>query len=275
MSQRSVPIYQIDAFTANLFRGNPAAVCPLDEWLPDDVLQSIAAENNLSETAFFVPEGGDYRLRWFTPRYEVPLCGHATLATAYVLFHEMGYRGESIGFNTLSGRLEVRKEDLLLTLDFPLIPIREYTEPPDDLIAGIGLKPVDFFVTETDKNYYCVLPSENDVRNLRPDHSALERLHPYGVVVTAPGIEYDCVSRYFLPSYGIPEDPVTGSMHCALAPYWSQKKGFPAIRAFQASPRGGELFCTVRGDRVLISGFAVKYMEGNIHIPSEMKNGIV
>jgi len=260
----SHPIYQIDAFTQEVFKGNPAAVCPLESWPADSWLQAVAAENNLSETAFFVRKDDIFHLRWFTPRHEVDLCGHATLAAAFVIFTELGYRRTLIHFETRSGPLGVTQRDGLITMDFPVLGAEEDVKPPDPLLQGLGVKPESVYRVDDDPNWIAVFNSEDSIRRLSPDMSLLARLHPYGVVVTAPGSESDCVSRYFAPSYGIPEDPVTGSIHCALAPYWAERLGKTKIQARQSSERGGSLCCELKGNRVMISGHAVKYMEGAI-----------
>lgn len=259
-------IFQIDAFASEVFRGNPAAVCPLAAWPPDALLQSIASENNLPETAFFVPEGQRFRLRWFTPTQEVALCGHATLAAAYALFHLLGQRDSVVRFESMSGPLSVQADGDLLTLDLPRVEVEPVPTPPPDLLAGLGVEPNGVFRAIRDPNYYAILSNEDEVRRLRPDLDALSRLHPYGTVVSAPGVDYDMVSRYFAPSYGIPEDPVTGSIHCALAPYWGSLLGRSLLRAHQASQRGGDLRCEVRDDRVHVSGTAHLYLEGTIHV---------
>jgi len=263
---KKVQIFQIDAFADTVFRGNPAAVCPLESWLDDSVLQAIAAENNLSETAFFVGRDGRYQLRWFTPRCEVDLCGHATLASAFVLFNELGLTGERVQFDTVSGPLWVVRDGRYLTMDFPSLPLLPCSNPPAALVEGLGAEPAEVFSVETDKNYYAVLENEAAVRSIRPDLAMVESLHPYGVAVTAAGKDVDCVSRYFAPGYGIAEDPVTGSIHCALAPYWGARLNKTRIVARQLSERGGELICENRGGRVHLSGRAVKYLEGAIFI---------
>lgn len=267
-TDNTLPIYQVDAFTDEVFRGNPAAVCPLDEWLPDETLQSIAAENNLSETAFLVAEGEGWRLRWFTPREEVPLCGHATLASAFVLFRDHPEQQE-LRFATASGELRVRRAEDGFTLDFPVVPARVRDDPPAELLEGLGVTPVEILASEDDPNWIAVLESETDVIAVRPRLDVLERLHPYGVVVTAPGVAADFVSRYFAPSFGIPEDPVTGSIHCALAPYWAGRLGHTRLRARQLSARGGALTCELSADRVLLTGQAVLYLEGEITLGRE------
>lgn len=257
-----IPLYQVDAFTSKVFGGNPAAVCPLESWLPDDVMQSIAAENNLSETAFFVPEGDGYRLRWFTPTVEVDLCGHATLATAHVLFRHLRYRGATIRFVTQSGFLEVSKAGKLLSMNFPARPPLP-VEVPKLLLRGLRATPLAVFKS---RDYMAVFPHEEDIRNMQPDFAALIELHSLGVIVTAPGKDVDFVSRFFAPEAGIPEDPVTGSAHSTLIPYWSQRLGKKSLHALQVSRRGGELWCEDRGERVSIAGQAVTYAVGAIRL---------
>lgn len=257
-----IPLYQIDAFTGRVFAGNPAAVCPLDSWCDDALLQSIAMENNLSETAFFVAEGEGYRIRWFTPASEVDLCGHATLASAHVLFFLLGCSGDRIRFQSRSGELNVRRAGGLLELDFPSqVPVP--CEVPDNLTEGLGRLPVEVLLSE---DYFATYSSEEDILALEPDMTLLKRLGARGVIATAPGKEADFVSRFFAPKLGIDEDPVTGSAHCALTPYWSRRLGKRELSARQLSRRGGELFCTDRGERVSIAGRAVQYMEGYIDV---------
>jgi PhzF family phenazine biosynthesis protein len=259
-------LYQIDAFASGVFRGNPAAVCPLEAWLPDDLLQKIASENNLPETAFFIAAGGAFELRWFTPTQEVALCGHATLAAAFALFRLLGHQDPVVHFESKSGPISVRSAGEMLTLDFPRVAMEPVAEPPEQLLAGLGVEPASVLKANSDPNYYAIFTSEQAVRKLRPDLEALARLHPFGTVISAKGDRYDIVSRYFAPSYGIPEDPVTGSIHCALAPYWGARLGRSVLRAHQASARGGDLRCEVQGDRVLVSGTAHLYLEGTIHV---------
>ncbi len=257
-----IPIYQIDAFTSRVFSGNPAAVCPLEGWLEDSLLQAIAQENNLSETAFFIPRGEGYHIRWFTPVAEVDLCGHATLASAFVVFTHLEPSGVEVSFDSRSGRLTVTRDDDLLTMDFPsLSPIP--CEAPDVLIKGLGKEPVEVLRSE---DYVGVFSAEDDIRDLRPDFEMLKELDLRGVAVTAKGKSVDFVTRFFAPKYGINEDPVTGSVHCSLTPYWAGKLGKRDLRAHQVSKRGGELFCRDCGDRVAISGQAVAFMEGSITI---------
>ena len=257
-----LPLFQIDAFTSAIFGGNPAAVCPLDTWLSDGQMQAIAAENNLSETAFFVREDDHYALRWFTPVVEVDLCGHATLASAFVIFEELAPDLDVVAFETRSGRLLVQRDGGRLTLDFPSHEAIPY-EAPDTLLKGLHQAPSEVLLSH---NYLVVYDTEAEVRALQPDMVLLSQLAPYGVIATAVGDEVDFVSRYFVPSAGIPEDPVTGSAHCTLTPYWAKHLGKTHFHAWQVSARGGELWCELRDDRVLISGHAVKYLEGSIRI---------
>ncbi|HEX7070071.1 MAG TPA: PhzF family phenazine biosynthesis protein [Rhodothermales bacterium] len=259
-------LFQIDAFTSRVFGGNPAAVCPLDAWIDADLMQRISQENNLSETAFFTGRDGAYDLRWFTPTTEVNLCGHATLASAYVLFRELGERSNRIRFESRSGPLYAEREGEMVALDFPAYEGAPVDVVPDDLLLGLGEEPEEVFHTPDAKNIYAVFASESIVRGLKPRFDVLARLHPNGIVVTAPGDSADCASRYFAPSYGIDEDPVTGSAHCGLAPYWSKRLGRLGIHAHQVSARGGELFCEVQRDRVRISGHAVRYLTGTIEV---------
>ena len=257
-----LPIYQIDAFADKPFQGNPAAVCPLDDWLPDETLQSIAEENNLAETAFFVEEEGIYRLRWFTPTKEVDLCGHATLAAAHVLFEGECRDRTEIAFESKSGLLRVLREEDYLILDFP-IQRGTRCEPPESLIKGLGAEPRECYRAE---DYLAVFDTSSDVAALSPDFRALAELDLRGVIVTAPGESEDFVSRFFAPKFGIDEDPVTGSAHCTLAPYWAGKLGKNVLTATQVSKRIGRLICKVSEDRVFISGRTVAYMEGQIEI---------
>ena len=255
-----LPLYQIDAFTGRVFGGNPAAVCPLKEWLDDGVLQAIAQENNLSETAFFVPIEHGYHIRWFTPVAEVDLCGHATLASAYVLFNIMDSSLSRVSFRSRSGILTVSKESDLLAMDFPSQPPRP-CDAPADLLEGLGIKPLQVLCSE---DFLVVFSNEGEIRALEPDMAKLKSLPLRGVIVTARGGEADFVSRFFAPKYGISEDPVTGSAHCALTPYWAKELNKTPLKAHQVSKRGGELFCSDHGKRVLIAGRAVKYLEGTI-----------
>ncbi|HEX7081647.1 MAG TPA: PhzF family phenazine biosynthesis protein [Gammaproteobacteria bacterium] len=259
-------LYQVDAFTSRRFAGNPAAVVPLDEWLDDGLLQAIAAENNLSETAFFVPGDPAYRLRWFTPTVEVQLCGHATLASAFVLFTELEPGRTEVRFDTASGELGVsRLDDGRLELLFPAWRL-ERVAPPDALVEGLGVEPIEVLATPGRDYLFAVLESEAAVAALAPDLHALAALHPAGVAATAPSDRADIVCRYFAPSHGVGEDPGTGSIQCGLVPYWSARLGKPAIRTLQLSRRGAELFGELRGDRTAISGQVVKYLEGWIEV---------
>lgn len=258
--------YQVDAFTDRVFGGNPAAVVPLPDWLDDARLQAMAEENNLSETAFLVRMGEGFDLRWFTPTVEVPLCGHATLAAAWVVFFRLGFSGTRLRFRTASGVLEATRSDQDgITLSLPRL-VADPAEPPDGLLEGLGQAPSQVLVTTEDPNYYAVYDREEQVRELSPRLAALERLHPYGVAVSAPGNGADFVSRYFAPGYGIPEDPVTGSIHCALTPYWAERLGRSRLRASQLSRRGGSLQCEDTGERILLSGHVAPYLEGQLTI---------
>ncbi len=257
-----LPIYQIDAFAEKPFEGNPAAVVPLEHWLPDTTMQSIAEENNLAETAFFVPTKSGFHIRWFTPSKEVKLCGHATLASAFVLFDVVGVQSSSIAFDSLSGPLGVTKTDGLLTLDFPAQqPVK--CAIPQELVAGLGMSPVECYRNE---DYIAVFASEDDVSSITPNHASLEQLDLRGVIATAPSSTYDFVLRFFALNFGISEDPVTGSAQTQLTPYWAEKLGKSQLRSKQISARSGKLISELRGDRVLISGSAVMYMEGTIKI---------
>lgn len=256
-----LPLYHIDAFASQVFNGNPAAVVPLDKWLDDALLQNIAAENNLSETAFFVRRSDDYDLRWFTPTLEIDLCGHATLASAWVLYHERGYKNEAVKFQTRSGPLMVSRRRDLLVLDFPARPPRK-VKAPTGLALALGAEPVKVLAA---RDYLCVFDSERQVRELKPDFAALARLDRM-VIVTAKSRDVDFVSRFFAPGHGVNEDPVTGSSHCTLVPYWAEQTGKHKLHALQVSARGGELFCELSKDRVLMAGRAVKYLEGSLEV---------
>jgi PhzF family phenazine biosynthesis protein len=259
-----IPLYQIDAFAEGKFTGNPAAVCPLQSWLPDDVMQSIAGENNLSETAFFVPEGEGYRLRWFTPTTEVDLCGHATLASGFIVFRVLKPRESRVTFQTQqAGPLTVARDGELLALDFPARPAAPcaMSEP---LVAALGRRPAALLAA---RDYLAVYDSADDILALSPDFAALAALDRFAVIVTAPGTgETDFVSRFFAPARGVDEDPVTGSSHCTLIPYWAERLGKHRLRARQLSRRGGALSCALEGNRVTIAGRAVLYLEGTITI---------
>ena len=259
----NIPIYQVDAFASRPFAGNPAAVCPLDTWLPDELMQSIAAENNLSETAFFVREGPGYSIRWFTPAAEVDLCGHATLASAWVLFNCLDFEGDEVCFSSKSGPLHVSRDGDQLVLDFPAQPPRPCTTPPG-VVEAFGAEPVECL------EYVDLLVIFDDpeiVLNAKPEMHLLARLDFRGIIISAPSGKYDFISRFFGPAVGVPEDPVTGSAHTKLTPYWAAKLGKQQMRARQVSARGGDLLCTLQGDRVLIAGHAVLFLSGTIELP--------
>lgn len=258
------PIYYVDAFTSRRFAGNPAAVTPLPRFLPDEILQAIAAENNLSETAFLVPENGEYRLRWFTPLVEVPLCGHATLASAAVVMEHIEPGREKVVFHSLSGPLTVKTQGAGYMMDFPARP-SEPIPVPLELTSALCAVPTEVLVN--DFNYMAVLENESAVRSLAPDLLQVARIGRPGVIVTAasPGT-YDFVSRYFAPAKGIPEDPVTGAAHCMLAPYWAKRLGKNELHAFQASRRGGEITCCIKKNRVKLQGNCVFYLQGEVEI---------
>ncbi|MEO8028236.1 MAG: PhzF family phenazine biosynthesis protein [Bryobacteraceae bacterium] len=259
-----IPLYQIDAFSNKPFRGNPAAICPLTSWLPDETMQSIAAENNLAETAFFVPEGplGRFGLRWFTPAVEVDLCGHATLAAAHLILDYLQPGLPQVWFDSKSGELTVKKVNGKLTLDFPSRPPAECTFDPS-LLTALGGKPEKVLGA---RDYLVVYESEDDVRALKPNMQALMEIDRFAVIVTAPGRDADFVSRFFAPAKGVAEDPVTGSAHCTLIPYWAERLGKNKLHALQVSQRGGELWCELHGDRVWMSGHAVRVIEGHFFL---------
>ena len=254
--------YQIDAFSDRLFHGNPAAVMPLEQWLEDGLMQAIAAENNLSETAFFIPFEEGYQLRWFTPNSEVDLCGHATLAAAYVLFHELAYSGETICFHTRSGELTVVNHGSRMEMSFPA-QLPKSCDVPQALLDGLAIEPLAVLAAE---DYLVVMESEQQLTELSPDFTKLMQLDRRGVIVSALSEQGDIVSRFFAPKYGINEDPVTGSAHCQLVPYWSEQTGKSAFHCRQLSSRGGELWCQLEVDRVIIAGSAVKFSEGALNI---------
>ncbi len=258
-----LPLYQISAFTSDVFAGNPAAVCPLPTWLEDASLQAIAAQNNQSETAFFVKRGDAFELRWFTPLLEIELCGHATLASAFVILTELEPSASAVAFDTASGRLVVKRDGDLLVLDFPARPPQP-CEVPGALLEALDTEPTAVLCSD---DYFVVFDSEDAVRVVAPDMDLFSRLPLRAVCVTAPGGDVDFVSRFFAPKAGIPEDPVTGSSHCTLAPYWASRLSTTRLRARQVSKRGGELYCEVAGDRVFIAGHAVKYFDGTISLP--------
>ncbi|MEX2617742.1 MAG: PhzF family phenazine biosynthesis protein [Alphaproteobacteria bacterium] len=259
-------VYQLDAFTLgpeHPFSGNPAAVCLLQSWLDDGVMQAIAAENNLSETAFCVATDAAHELRWFTPRVEVPLCGHATMATAWVVFHKTTHFGDTVTFRTKSGPLTVIRSGERLSMDFPALRTRQHTVP-DALARALGAVPMGCRRGDTD--YVAIFESEDEIRGLKPDFAAIGALDRPGLIVTAPGRDCDFVSRYFAPAKGVNEDPVTGRAHCVLAPYWSERLARPVLDARQLSPRGGAVGCTVAGDRIILTGQVTPFLEGVIRL---------
>lgn len=261
----TIDIYQIDAFTSNVFGGNPAAVCPLKEWLPDEVLLNIAKENNLAETAFFIHIAkNEFHLRWFTPEIEMDLCGHATLATAFVIFYCQDYTIDEVVFNSRSGKLIVKKVDNLLEMNFPSRPALP-SQLPDIISKAISMQPKEIYKA---RDYLLYFNSEKDIRDLKVNASILSdiNLDPGGIIVTAKGKKSDFVSRFFTPGAAVFEDPVTGSAHCTLVPFWAAKLNKPDLYALQLSERKGELFCRLDNDRVFIKGGAVKYLEGKIEI---------
>lgn len=265
-----IPIYQVDAFTARPFGGNPAAVCPLDAWLTEETMQAIAAENNLSETAFFVREDPGWRIRWFTPTTEVNLCGHATLASADVYFRHIDPEAESVIFNSRSGPLTVSRHADLLRLDFPIQEPAPVAAPAM-LGRALGSDPLEVLAAD---DWLVRLDNEETVRALEPDMNLLRQLERRGVIVTAEGTDCDFVSRFFAPKQGIDEDPVTGSAHTKLVPFWADRLGSEKLHARQLSKRGGELFCERRGERVFISGRAVPYLKGTITVHHEGRSHV-
>jgi len=256
-------IYQVDAFAENVFTGNPAAVIPLKNWLSDEILQNIAMENNLSETAYFIPAESGFHIRWFTPATEVNLCGHATLAAAHVLFQHLNYQGKEILFKSKSGVLKVKRENERIVLDFPTSEVNK-TEPPAKIEKAFGIKPQKWFKGREDLMF--VFKNQKEIENLKPDFSFLKTLEMRGIIATAPSKEYDFVSRFFAPREGIDEDPVTGSAHTMLIPYWAERLEKIELIARQISKRGGILHCKHRGERVEIGGKAVTYLAGEIYI---------
>ncbi len=260
-----LPIYQVDAFTSAVFAGNPAAVCPLERWLPEATMQAIAAENNLAETAFFVPRAGapsDYDLRWFTPTVEIDLCGHATLASGHVVFTKLEPGRDDVTFHTRSCPLTVCRHGPPLAIDSRSRPPKRVEANPA-LAEALGAAPLEVWST---RDLMAVFADEESVRQITPSFDRILSLGVHAIIVTAPGREADFVSRFFAPSEGVPEDPVTGSAHCTLIPYWSRRLGKTSLRARQVSPRGGELECEDRGERVRIAGRAVQYLEGTIEV---------
>lgn len=256
-------IYQVDAFTDQLFGGNPAAICPLEAWLPTETMQKIALENNLSETAFIVPEKDGYYIRWFTPAIEVDLCGHATLAAAHALYAEMNYQGAAIKFYSKSGLLTVQKSTDLYTMNFPT-DVLQKVEIPEEIVNGLDKMPLELFKGKDD--YLAIFDTQKTIENFSPNFSQLAKLPARGVITSAKGDNVDFVSRCFFPAAGIDEDPVTGSAHTTMAPYWSKVLNKNKLSALQLSARGGVLQCEHLGNRVNISGNAVTYLRGEIFI---------
>lgn len=255
-------IWQVDAFAPRRFGGNPAAVVPLERWLPADVMQAIAAENNLPETAFIVREGPEFGIRWFTPGMEVPLCGHATLASGWVVLNRLEPVRESVTFHSKSGPLIVKRDRDKLSLDLPAIAVQS-TADLASMSRALGRQPNELF---RGFQWLAVYPNEDEIRNLKPDYAGIVALGVHGVIVTAPGNDCDFVSRFFAPEAGVPEDPVTGSAHSRLVPFWAQRLNKQKMFARQVSPRGGELWCELRGDRVILGGHVVLYLEGTIEV---------
>lgn len=260
-----IPIYQVDAFTDQVFGGNPAAICPLESWLPTETMQKIAMENSVAETAFFIPLDHGFHIRWFTPEFEMDLCGHATLAAAHVLIRHLDYKNPVIKFQSNSGELSVTGNNGLLTLDFPT-RMPKPAEAPQIILEGIKEKPLEVLKA---RDYVLVYEDEDMIRRISPNVGLLNQINidPGGIIVTAPGKDADFVSRFFTPQASIFEDPVTGSAHCSLIPFWAERLGKNELTALQISPRVGKLFCNNAGERVLMSGNAITYLEGFITIP--------
>ncbi len=258
-----IAIFQVDAFTNELFRGNPAAVCPLDEWLTDGMLQNIAGENNLPETAFFVKEKEGFHIRWFSPVSEVSLCGHATLAASAVIFRKLGYKESYIKFSSRSGELTVKRDADSYILNFPADPPVSI-DKDEKLAEALGIDPVEYFKCSED--ILLVYQNEGEISSITPDYGKIKMLTQRGVIITAPGTQTDFVSRFFAPALGINEDPATGSTHTALAPYWSKRLNKEKLTAMQLSPRGGRFNCTNKGDRIEISGRVAFYLQGIIEV---------
>ncbi|MBK8310315.1 MAG: PhzF family phenazine biosynthesis protein [Chitinophagaceae bacterium] len=256
-------IYQIDSFADKLFAGNPAAVIPLDKWIDDSLMQQLAMENNLAETAFFVPKGNDFEIRWFTPALEINLCGHATLASAFVLFNFLEYKSNTVTFHSKSGPLVVTRNGDLLNMDFPSWKPELITEYPSELLASLGNPEITGVYSN--REYLVELMNEQEVRRCTPDFSLMKKVDKM-VIITAPGKEVDFVSRFFAPTAGIDEDPVTGSAHSQLIPFWSNKLGKDIMQAKQLSKRGGDVYCELKGERVMMGGKCVFYMKGEIEI---------
>src|SRR4051794_22371890 len=260
----SYTMYQVDAFTNKLFGGNPAAVIPLQSWLDDMLMQQIAAENNLAETVFFVPKGDGFHIRWFTPELEIDLCGHATLASAFILYEYLGYSKEQLLFYSKSGELVITRDEDKFQLNFPSRMPVSVSDYPEQLLNGLGVKePLGVYKS---RDYVVELATEHDVLSVNIDVSLLNQIDVIGIIVTAPGKDCDFVSRFFAPNCGIPEDPVTGSAHSSLIPFWAERLGKHQLHARQLSKRGGELWCKNLGDRVTMSGNCVFYLKGEINV---------
>lgn len=257
-------IYQVDAFANKLFGGNPAAVIPLDKWIDDSLMQQVAEENNLAETVFFVPKQDGFHIRWFTPELEIDLCGHATLAAAFVLFELLEYKNDTITFYSQSGLLKVYRDGAYIALDFPSWKPERVSDYPEELMKGLGI--TEHLGVYKKRDYIVELETQKDVLAIKPDISLLNKIDVIGIIVTAPGTNSDFVSRFFAPNCGVPEDPVTGSAHSQLIPFWAEKLGKDKMHAFQLSKRGGELWCEQNDDRVIMKGKAVFYMKGEIDL---------
>ena len=264
---KQLKLYQVDAFANALFRGNPAAVCPLEQWLSDDLMQSIASENNLSETAFFVRTGEHYDIRWFTPSTEVSLCGHATLASAFVIFNHLNHPAPYIMFQSKSGELRVTQQNQTLQLDFPALSYKK-TELPQAIIYHLGVTPQEVYQSEFD--LLCIFEDEDAIKNAKPDLQALAKLNHRGFIFTSLSKKSDIYSRCFYPGCDVPEDPVTGSAHCVIVPYWCHRLSKTTIHAIQGLKRQGELWCEIKNGRVLLSGLCHLYLEGTIHLGEEI-----
>lgn len=254
--------YVVDAFTDKVFSGNPAAVCVLDKPLSDELMQKITTENNLSETAFALNDGDGYKLRWFTPGGEIDLCGHATLATAYTIFRFYDKEAQSLSFSTLSGILTVKRNGKLLEMDFPAYKLAP-TAVTDEIVDALGVRPAAAFMG---RDLLCVMESESDVRTAAPDQEKLLKLDGLLVHLTAKGQDFDCVSRSFAPKCGVAEDPVCGSGHCHIVPYWAETLKKDSLTAYQASRRGGVLHCRIDGERIVLAGEAALFAESEIHV---------
>ena len=264
MNKNALQIFQIDAFTSEIFKGNPACVMPLDNWLPDDTLLKIAKENNVSETAYFIKKEDHFYLRWFTPEIEMDLCGHATLATAYCLRNHLNYKKDSVKFDSMSGELVVKFKADYMQMDFPhRKPVK--SDLPQNILDSLSIKPIEILKS---RDYILIYDNEDQIKNIKIDKELFDRknIDPGGVVITSVGTKSDFVSRYFIPQCSFFEDPVTGSTHCSLVPYWSEKLNKKKLKSIQLSERGGEMICEDVLNRVLINGKAVTYSEGHVHL---------